>query len=216
MATWENEMSNEITQEMIDELDLPTYDQWLEGIWDHDFWWDWLLDEFVEDCEKIGVTIDHGGRGNSRPTPNVYFDIYHRQCSSYGRVNDDAKFYETYKDQLLAVSPVLAQLLLEQWVYIKWGSSHRGWLEFDIELDSWIDNATDQDVFTKGLLAGTSVAEMYELEKDHWEDFEECIINIIEELHDDLLTTLTNAYEYDTSYERYEEWKDEQIAEMTK
>lgn len=208
-------MSNEITEELLEEYGLPTYDKWLEGVWEYDYWWDWILDEFVEDCRHDGITIDSGGTGKYIH-PRISFDIYHKQCASDGRVIDDESFYAEYKDRLLSVSPVLAQMLLEQWVYIKWGSSNRGWLEVSVELDSWVDNATDQDVFTKGLLAGTSVAEMYELEKDYWDDFEECIINIIKELHGNLLTTLTNAYEYDTSEERYEEWRAEQIAEMTK
>ena len=215
MATWENEMSIEITDELLEEFELPSYDKWLEGIWEDGDWWDWILDEFVEDCKRDGMLIDHGGRGNSRLTPIISFDIYRRQCTSDGRVKViDESFYIKFKDQLLSVSPVLAQLVLEQWVYIQWGSSNHGWLEVSVELDSWINNATDQDVFTKGLLAGTSVAELYELEKDKWDNFETCIKNIIEERHNELLEKLEAAYEYDISEERYEEWIREEIAMM--
>ena len=200
-------MSNEITEAMIEEYELLSYDKWLEGVWDNDFWWDWILDEFVEDCAKDGISIDSGGTGKNIHH-NISFDIYRRQCASDGRITSNIMFYEEYKDQLLAESLVFTQMFLDGYIYVTWGESTRGWLSLNVEIEYF----GDADVFKSGLLAGTSVEEMYELEKDNLENFETCIKNIIEGLHSDLLERLESAYEYDSSYERYEEWIQEEIS----
>lgn len=196
-------------EELIEELELPSYDKWLEGIWDDDCWWDHLVDDFVNDCSEVGMDIGESTHGRYK-YHKVFFDLYHNQVSSEGQLRNPKLFYEKYKDRLLAESPVMAQMLLEEWFYITWHSTNRGWLEVSIEDDGYWEEA----IFNEGLLAGTSVAAMYEIERSRRDDFEKCITQIIEDIHSDFLYGLQKAYEYDTSEERYQEWIDEEIAMM--
>lgn len=190
--------------------EIMSYEQWLEGVWTDDFWWDYLLDEFVRDCESVGIEIHQNIRGKYN---EISFDIYHRQCTSSGRIVDNELFYKKYGNRLLAVSPILAQMFLEDWYYVRWKQSHRDWLEVSVELQN---EYLHDESFKGGLMAGTSVGELYELALEHGNEqgFEQCFEEIIKDIHADLLTKLTEAYEYDTSEERYEEWKKEQLAEM--
>jgi hypothetical protein len=194
-----------ITEQLIEGLDLPDYHNWLEDIWVYDFWWDYLLDETTKEWADIGIDL-HGYRQS--PKPNISFDIHQRQCASDGWVRNDGMFYEAYQDQLMAVSPVYAQMFFEGYILVKWSTSRNGWLQVDISDDTYGD-----EVFTSGLFAGTSVRAMLECESVTFEEFEKCITEIIQELHDELLSKLTSTYEYDTSEERYKEWIMEQINE---
>lgn len=202
-------MTDKTREELIEELELPSYDKWLEGVWDDDYWWDYLVDDFVNDCSEIGMDIEERVSGKYKYSM-VYFDLYHNQASSQGKLRNPKLFYEKYKERLLAESPVMAQMLMEDFFYISWHSTNHGWLEVIIE-DSgyWEDEA-----FSEGLMAGTSVAAMYEIESSRRDDFEKCIIQIIEDIHSDFLYGLQKAYEYDCSEERYQEWIDEQIPMM--
>lgn len=193
-----------ITEQLIEDLDLPDYDKWIEHIWCDDFWWDYILDDFVSECSNKGIDIETFGKHN---TPQITFDIWGRHCASDGRVRYNGLFYEEYKDRLLDVSPVYAQMFLEDLVNVTWGT-RREWLEVSVEQDYNID---ESDTFTSGLFAGTSVNALIESETVTFEDFEECITKIIQDLHDDLRHSLQSAYEYDTSEERYKEWILEQI-----
>lgn len=196
-----------ITEQLIEDLRLPDFDKWVEDIWADDYWWDYILDDFVNACSEKGMTINSY---SNRKIPHITFDIWGRQCASDGRVLHDDKFYEAYKDQLIDASPVYAQMLLEGWIGVTWKSTHNGWLEVTVEEDYNLD---DDDLFTKGLFAGTSVRALLESETVTFEDFEECVTNIIQDLHDDLRRNLESAYEYDTSEERYKEWILEQIGD---
>lgn len=202
-------MTDKSREELIEELELPSYDQWLEGVWDSDYWWDYLVDDFVIECSDIGMDIGESTDGKHK-YHSVYFDLYHNQASSEGKLRNSKLFYEKYKEQLMSVSPVLAQMIKEDWLYVSWRSTNNGWLSVNIE-DSgyWEDEA-----FSEGLMAGTSVAEMYEIESSRRDDFEKCVTQIIEDIHSDFLYGLQKAYEYDCSEERYQEWIDEEIAMM--
>lgn len=193
-----------ITEQLIEDLDLPDYDKWVEHIWCDDYWWDYILDDAVSDWSNKGIDIETFGKHN---TPQITFDIWGRHCASDGRVRYNGLFYEEYKDRLLSVSPVLAQMFLEDWINVTWGT-RRDWLEVSVDFNTMIPA---DDVFQGGLFAGTSVDEMWEIEQGNAEEFEECITEIIRDLHDDLRHSLEKAYEYDTSEERYKEWILEQI-----
>jgi hypothetical protein len=196
-----------ITEELIEKLDLPDYESWVEHIWCDDYWWDWLLEETVDDWSEKGIDIQTY-KNKRHSYPQITFDIYDGQCASNGRILYDDKFYTAYQDRLMAVSPVYAQMFNEGWVYATWESSRNGWLEVSVN-----ENYIDEQVFTSGLFAGTSVSEMYENEHVPFTDFEDCVTEIIKDLHDELLSNLTSTYEYDTSEERYKEWIMEQINE---
>ena len=202
-------MTDKTREELIEELELPSYDKWLEGVWDDDYWWDHLVDDFVTECSDVGMDIGESTHGKHK-YHKVYFDLYHNQVSSEGKLRNPKLFYERYKERLLAESPVLTQMLMEDFFYITWHSTNRGWLEVIIEDNGyWEDEA-----FSEGLMAGTSVAEMYEIEGSRRDDFEKCVTQIIEDIHSDFLYGLQKAYEYDCSEERYQEWIDEQIPMM--
>lgn len=203
-------MTDKTREELIEELELPSYDKWLEGVWDDDYWWDYLVDDFVNDCSEIGMDIEERVSGKYKYSM-VYFDLYHNQVSSEGKLRNPKLFYEKYKERLLAESPVLAQMLMENWFYITWHSTNHGWLQVYIEDDGYWEEA----IFNDGLMAGTSVAAMYEIEGSRRDDFEKCVTQIIEDIHSDFLYELQKAYEYDCSEERYQEWIDEQLP-MTK
>ena len=207
-------MTEKTREELIEELELPSYDKWLEGVWDGAYWWDYLVDDFVNDCSEIGMDIEERVSGKYK-YHKVYFDLYHNQVSSEGKLRNPKLFYEKYKERLLAESPVMAQMLMEDWFYITWRSTNRGWLEVIIRLGVLEDSGYwDDEVFSEGLMAGTSVAAMYEIESSRRDDFEKCIIQIIEDIHSDFLYGLQKAYEYDCSEERYQEWIDEQLPTM--
>ena len=193
-----------ITEQLIEDLDLPDYDKWVENIWCDDYWWDYILDDFVNDCSEKGIDIETFGKHN---TPQITFDIWGRHCASDGRVRYHGRFYEEYKDRLLSVSPVLAQMFLEDWINVTWGT-RRDWLEVSVDFNTMIP---EDEVFQGGLFAGTSVDELWEIEQGNAEEFEECLTKIIQDLHSDLHYSLEKAYEYDTSEERYKEWILEQI-----
>jgi len=197
--------ANMITEELIEDLDLPDYDNWVEHVWVDDYWWDWLLDETVDDWSEKGIRI-HKYNGIH---PQITFDIYHKKCASNGMVEYDNKFYKTYQDRLMAVSPIYAQMLNEGYVSVAWESSRNDWLYVSVKFNY----IGEEQVFDSGLFAGTSVGNMLESEHVPLNDFEKCILEIIEDLHDELLNKLTSTYEYDTSEERYKEWILEQIEE---
>lgn len=189
-----------ITEQLIEDLDLPDYDRWAECIWDCDHWWDYLIEDFVTKCEELGVDIDTG---------DMEFDIYRSTCVSSGRVPYNGLFASKYYDELSGISPVLTQMLSDGMFDVSWNASRRG-NYMDITIDG---NWSEYEEFVSGLFAGTSVAELWEIEQHHFEDFESCVKQIIEGLHSDLLKKLTEAYEWDTSEERYKESLVEQIHE---
>jgi hypothetical protein len=199
--------ANMITEELIEKLDLPDYESWVEHIWTDDYWWDWIIDETAKEWADIGIDIQTY-QNKQHSYPQITFDIHRGQCASKGSILDDDKFYTAYQDRLMAISPVYAQMFKEGYIYVTWESSRNGWLEVSVN-DSYID----EQVFTSGLFAGTSVREMYESELVAFDDFEDCVTEIIKDLHDELLSKLTSTYEYDTSEERYKEWIMEQINE---
>ncbi len=188
-----------ITEQLIEDLDLPEYESWHAEIWTDDFWWDYIVDDFVAEYSEIGVDIDIGG---------ISFDIYHRICTSNGQVIANSGFVKKYYDDLAGISPMLTQMVYEGMINVSWKYQYRS---FSVSLDS--DYWSEDEVFTSGLFAGTSVMELWEIEQHNFDDFEKCVTEIIKDLHSDLLKTLTSAYEYDTSEERYQEVILEQIYE---
>jgi hypothetical protein len=184
-----------ITEQLIEDLDLPDYYKWSEYIWDGDHWWDYIVDDFVAECDEFGVDID---------SASISFDIYHRTCASGGEVITDSGFVKKYYDDLAGISPVLTQMVQEGMLKVSWG----GYITVNVD-----DNWSEGEVFNSGLFAGTSVAELWEIDRHNFDDFEDCITAIIKDLHSDLLKELTSAYEWDTSEERYKESLLEQIHE---
>jgi hypothetical protein len=191
-----------ITEELIEGLDLPDYESWSEGIWCDDFWWDWIVEQAIEDWSAKGITIV--SHRNSRQL-SITFDLYQRQCASDGGVyfTEIEQFYKAYEAQLTAVSAVYAQMLRECMISIGWSSTRNGWLTVTVEPDDYID---DDFTFKDGLFAGTSVRALMESETVRFESFIDCVTDIIKDLHQELLNDLTSAYEYDTSQEAYKEW----------
>lgn len=187
-----------ITEQLIEDLDLPDYYKWTEHIWCDDFWWEHILDDVATEWDANGLDVDPKSFG---------FDIYHHECTSGGRVTDRKKFVEMHYDRLSAISPVFAQMIAEEFFVVIWRRPNRGG-NVSIELQDYWGNF---DTFAGGLIAGTSVEEMYDLEINQYETFEQEVADIINEYHDELLKRLTEAYEYDTSEERYKEWILEQI-----
>jgi hypothetical protein len=194
-----------ITEQLIEDLNLPDFDKWVENIWCDDYWWDYIVHDRINEWSEKGIRIHTYSKYNN---PHIIFDIYGRQCATDGMVDYDGKFYESYKDRLIDASPVYAQMFYEGYIGVSWKASRNGWLEVSASEEYNID---EDDKFTSGLFAGTSVRELMESETVTFVEFEECITEIIHELHKKLLNDLTSAYEYDTSEERYKEWILEQI-----
>lgn len=188
-----------ITEELIEELDLPNYDKWAEHIWTDDYWWDWILDEWVNDCDAMGIRID----SSNNNTPEISFDIWGKQCASKGQMYGTKAFYNKYQTVLMECSPVYAQMLLEDWIDVSWKISRNGWLETSVDFSY---NFDDDDEFNHGLFAGTSVRALIESEPVTFDDFADVVSGIIDDIHDDPRKSLESAYEYDTSEERYKEW----------
>lgn len=193
-----------ITEQLIEELDLPDYDKWSEHIGEVDYWWDWILENTVADWLKLGITIETYGKRN---TPQISFDIYDRQCGSTGKIyySDVNDFYKAYADQLMSVSAVYTQMLREGWINVNWDTTRNGGLSVSVDTDGNVDEDYEL-TFTDGVFAGTSVNALKDAESVDFDEFAECITEIIHDLHKDLLKELTSAYEYDTSEEAYQEW----------
>ena len=179
-------------------VSIPTYEEFCE-IQDRDeHWWHWSLEsqaEFLMDTYGIEVKDD-----------DIYFDLYHRTCSSDGRVYDQDRFIAYFHDQLMNASPTMTEALREGIFTFRWtGGGRSGRNRYDGTSNA--DLESGEYTFDKGIFAGMDVAELMEAEgfdvEDEWNDV---VISIIEDIHKDILKALECEDEYRKSTEEYEEW----------
>jgi hypothetical protein len=178
----------------VDNTDVPSYEKFCEMQWNEDGWWEWTLEDAVQEAVQLGYEIDKDSIG---------FDLYHNTCASTGHIVDKALFVEKHFDRLMKISIVLTQMLKEGMIGFGWGTTRNGNLEVrDYDDYGWWH---EEDEFSEGIFAGTSVQELYSAETNH-DKFESELLDIVHEWHQDLLSTLRNEDDYRTSTEEYEEW----------
>lgn len=179
-------------------VSIPTYEEFCE-MQDRDSdWWGWTLEgqsEFLMDTYGIEMKSD-----------DIYFDLYHQNCSSDGRIYDQDRFIKYFHDQLMNASPTLTEVLREGIITFRWtGGGHSGRNRYDGANIYDIENG--EYTFDKGIFAGMDVAELLFAEghdvEDEWNDV---VISIIDDIHKDILKSLENEDEYRKSTEEYEEW----------
>lgn len=178
-------------------VSIPTYEEFCE-IQDRDeHWWYWALEsqaEFLMDTYGIEVKED-----------DIYFDLYHRTCSSDGRVYDQDKFIAYFHDQLMSASPTMTEILRDGEFRIRWSGSGRS----DRNVyDSFDDIPEGEYTFNRGIFAGMDAGELLIAEGvEHAHDtWREVVIDIIDDIHKDILKALECEDEYRKSTEEYEEW----------
>jgi hypothetical protein len=188
---------------LVDNTDVPSYEKFCEMQWNDDSWWEWTVGDAISEAKLMGLDIDDDSIG---------FDLYHNSCASKGEIVDKALFVEKHFDRLMKVSLVLTQMLKEGMIGFKWGTSRNG---VNLEVRDYDDYGWwhEEDEFSEGIFAGTSVQELYDLETNH-DQFESELLDIVHDWHQDLLLTLRNEDDYRTSTEEYEEWIKEWKAEQ--
>jgi hypothetical protein len=188
----------------VDNTDVPSYEKFCEMQWNDDSWWMWMVEDAISEAKLMGLYIHDDSIG---------FDLYHNTCASKGEIDDAQVFTEKHFERLMKVSPVLTQMFKEGMIKFKWGSSRNG---VNLEVREYDDYGWwhEDDVFSEGIFAGTSVQELYDLEVNNTDKFEDELLDIVYEWHQDLLLTLRNEDDYRTSTEEYEEWIKEWKAEQ--
>lgn len=185
----------------VDNTDVPSYEKFCEMQWDYE-WWDWMLEDAITEAESLGMAMND---------KEFYFDLYHNTCAGAGRIENNALFAEKYFDRLMSVSPVLTQMLKEGMLQLHWHTSRNGHLQVkDYDDYGWWH---EDDVFSEGIFAGTSVQELYDLETNH-DKFEDELLSIVDDFYHELLKQLHAQADAMTSEEAYEEWVKEWKAEQ--
>ena len=191
---------NIMSAEIVNEIEVPSYDKYCEYLWEVDWWWRFINDDMIEHLlPERGIDIDEG----------FYFDLYYNQCSSYGRIRSCEKFVEFYFDRLSKVSLAMTEMLRERDFIVRWRTTYRGeGLEIECE-DDWYAEET----FTSGIFAGIKKNELLMAESELGNDirFEEEIKEIITDVHQEFLSAVRAEEARLTSQEEYELWVKEWI-----
>lgn len=178
-------------------VSIPTYEEFCEIQDQDEHWWHWSLEsqaEFLMDTYGIEVSND-----------DIYFDLYHRTCSSDGRVYDQDRFIAYFHDQLMSASPTMTELLRDGEFRVRWSGGGRSERN---AYDSFDDIPEGEYTFNGGIFAGMDagellIAEGVEYAHDTWRNV---VISIIDDIHKDILKSLECEDEYRKSTEEYEEW----------
>lgn len=178
-------------------VSIPTYEEFCAMQARCGDWWHWSLEsqaEFLMDTYGIEMKSD-----------DIYFDLYHRTCSSDGRVYDQDRFIAYFHDQLMSASPTMTELLRDGEFRIRWSGGGRSERN---AYDSFDDIPEGEYTFNGGVFAGMDagellIAEGVEYAHDTWRDV---VISIIDDIHKDILKSLECEDEYRKSTEEYEEW----------
>jgi len=174
----------------------PSYEQFCEMQWNDTDWWDWILESEFEHGKTLGIWS---------PVKDMTFDLYHRQCAGKGELHDDNLFVTTFYDRLCKVSPIMTEMLREGLIGFKWETTRNGNLKTNTYDDyTWWG---EEDKFSQGLFKGISVQDLYDAEPNGTADeFEQELLNIIDDYYHDILQILLTEDETRTSPEEYEDW----------
>lgn len=177
-------------------VSIPTYEEFCEMQDQDSDWWGWTLEsqaEFLMDTYGIEVSNDE-----------IYFDLYHRTCSSDGRIYDQDRFIKYFHDQLMNASPTMTEVLREDLFRVRWSGGGRSGGNAYADMTDFQDNGY---TFDSGIFAGMDIDEMLEAEGNEAIDaWHKVVIDIIDDIHKDILKSLENEDEYRKSTEEYEEW----------
>jgi len=171
----------------------PTYDQWLENAIDYDWYTDDLI-YYTSEIALKGIEID---------PDTVSFDVYRGDITSDGFIRP--KTFALNHKELLDISPIQYQLLLEDNFDLKWNGRSRTRLLFDHGNQFYWNDWNDS--FQEGIFAGCEIQPLLDSEEGIVGiKFSELMEKIIYAEHQKLLKQLEQTYEYITSEEAYQEW----------
>lgn len=179
-----------------DPVSIPTYEEFCEKQDGDNDWWYWMLEGECEWLmETYGIEVDK---------KEIYFDLYHRTCSSDGRIYDQDRFIKYFHDQLMNASPTMTEVLREDLFRVRWSGGGRSDCNVYDDMTDFQDNGY---VFGSGIFAGMEVDELLEAEGNEAIDaWHKVVISIIDDIHKDIIKALECEDEHRKSPEEYEEW----------
>jgi hypothetical protein len=152
------------------------------------------------ECEyfnsEYGIDID---------PKKLCFDVNYVTCTSDGNVYDHNKFIDKNFEALMKESAVMTEIFREQLEHVRWGTAYfrNSIMEFTYSED-YSHYGYD---FKSGIFAGLSVDEMFEAEPiGNVQNWYQCIEDIINDYHQQIIKTLRAEEDYRTSEEAYQEW----------
>lgn len=166
-----------------------TYEEWLEICLDYD-WWDCVYDGFKEDCAGKGVRVDE-----------IYFSSNYGWSAAFnGRVEIEQVMRHLKLDEQW---PALYRGVRDDGSYATVRSSRNCNPEVNVE------EYTNQTA-PSGIFEGLDQQAWEELMEEQWsmsrmEDIVECYVK---DLCRELAKSLEAEYDYLTSEESYNEWKE--------
>ena len=179
-------------------VSIPTYEEFCEIQDGDNDWWYWMLEGECEWLmETYGIEVDKKG---------IYFDLYHRTCSSDGRIYDQDRFIKYFHDQLMNASPTMTELLRDGEIRIRWSGGGRSGGNV-YENDAIPDIENGEYTFEKGIFAGMGAGELLNAEgNEAIDEWFEVVKSLVEDIHKDILKSLECEDEYRKSTEEYEDW----------